>query len=219
MNEPESWRQKLADHSIEEILREGPGYVFHRARRRAIAAWYRRYLAVRTDHRALDASRAVAELSRADEAVFLCLGNICRSPFAERYARRRLQERGGDDLAVDSAGVGEISGRSSPRRAVEAARKRDVDLTGHTSDTDPRGVDDAVVFVMDYNNYHDARRLYPCAADRTFFLSAFSSEDEIAIEDPHGTDAETFDRVYAEIAECVDTLVDAYVEATGGAER
>lgn len=205
--------RKLADHSPREILREGPGYVTLRTKRRAIAAWYRRYLMLRPGHPSLDATRAARAVAEADELLFLCLGNICRSPFAERYARRTLEAHGIDDLAVDSAGLGEASGRASPQLAVEAARSHGVDLVPHTSVTDQQSIGDGtVVFVMDYNNYHNAAKLYPGAAERTFFLSVFSPRNGVAIGDPNGTDPETFDRVYGEIAECIETLVDAYVK-------
>lgn len=206
-------RRKLANNSPREILRKGPIYVTWRAKRRAVDAWYRSYLLVRPNHPSLDSTRAEQAVSEADELLFLCLGNICRSPFAERYARQRLRVHGIDDLAVDSAGLGEVSGSASPPLAVEAARTYGVDLGPHASVTDHQSIgDDTVVFVMDNNNYHNATQSYPGAAERTFFLSVFSSGEGIAIADPHKTDARTFDRVYDEIAECVKNLIDVYID-------
>lgn len=208
--------RKLADHSLEEILREGPGYVTWRAKRRAIAACYRSYLTVQPNQPSLDTTRAKRAVAEADELLFLCLGNICRSPFAERYARRRLEAHGIDDLAVDSAGLGEASGRASPPLAVEAAHSHDVDLSSHTSVTDHQSIsDDTVVFVMDYNNYHNARRTYLGTAERTFFLNVFSPGEEVAIRDPNGTNLQTFNRVYGGIAECIEVLIDAYLYLNG----
>jgi len=63
---------------------------------------------------------------------FVCYGNICRSPFAERYASLRLAAH---DLTlrfyVDSAGVGAVPGDPSPKPAVQAAKELGVDLALH----------------------------------------------------------------------------------------
>ncbi|MDY0000035.1 MAG: hypothetical protein RBU30_01930, partial [Polyangia bacterium] len=42
--------------------------------------------------------------------VFVCYGNICRSPFAEHYARKRYQELGLSHILFLSAGVGAVPG-------------------------------------------------------------------------------------------------------------
>lgn len=62
--------------------------------------------------------------------LFLCHGNICRSPFAAGAARARLGET--TFIAVDSAGLMGPD-RASPPEAVQAARVRGVDLKGHRS--------------------------------------------------------------------------------------
>lgn len=74
--------------------------------------------------------RARERLARAavDRVLFVCHGNICRSPFAEHAARARL----GDAIHVSSAGfIG--PGRPSPTEAITAARELGVDLTAHRS--------------------------------------------------------------------------------------
>lgn len=65
--------------------------------------------------------------------LFVCSGNTCRSPLAERVARRGARERGLDDLEVRSAGT--FAGRGAPASsgAVLAARRRGLDLSGHRS--------------------------------------------------------------------------------------
>lgn len=63
--------------------------------------------------------------------VFVCYGNICRSPFAEHYARKTFAEDGLSAWTLRSAGVGAISGTPSPRPARQAASHWDVDLSPH----------------------------------------------------------------------------------------
>ena len=61
--------------------------------------------------------------------LFLCLGNICRSPTAEAVLRR-IAEEVGLDLAIDSCGTGDWhTGEPPDRRAIAAAARRGYDLT------------------------------------------------------------------------------------------
>lgn len=64
--------------------------------------------------------------------LFVCMGNICRSPTAEGVMRQRLQEHGLDRrVEVDSAGLESYHVGDAPdRRAQAAARRRGYDLSG-----------------------------------------------------------------------------------------
>ena len=64
------------------------------------------------------------------KVLFVCAGNICRSPFAERLARRLAAERG---LDVEFASAGEIAldGDRCPPDAVAVAKEYGVDLSSH----------------------------------------------------------------------------------------
>jgi len=64
--------------------------------------------------------------------LFVCLGNICRSPTAEGVFRALVEKEGLDgDIAIDSAGVGSWHiGAAPDRRAQAAAGKRGIDLSG-----------------------------------------------------------------------------------------
>jgi protein-tyrosine phosphatase len=63
--------------------------------------------------------------------LFVCLGNICRSPTAEGVFRATLERAGlGRSIVADSAGLGDWHAGSPPdRRAVLAARRRGYDLS------------------------------------------------------------------------------------------
>ena len=67
----------------------------------------------------------------ARRVLFVCMGNICRSPTAEGVFRKLLAERAPDlDVLVDSAGTHEYhTGYPPDPRAVRAAQRRGVDLT------------------------------------------------------------------------------------------
>ena len=66
--------------------------------------------------------------------LFVCLGNICRSPLAEAVFRHLVRERGlADRFEIDSAGTSGFHRGSPPdRRSTETARRRGIDLTGRS---------------------------------------------------------------------------------------
>ncbi len=71
--------------------------------------------------------------------LFVCLGNICRSPLAEAVFRQQVAERGLQDrFEIDSAGTsGYHDGAPPDRRSTETARRRGVELTGRSRRVSP----------------------------------------------------------------------------------
>ena len=78
--------------------------------------------------------RVQAAAGDARRILVVCKGNICRSPFAEAYLKRR-----GPGLEVESAGHYPAEGRESPPAACEAALRFGVDLSRHRSRVLTRG--------------------------------------------------------------------------------
>lgn len=191
-------------------LARAPGYLRKRVRRWVASRRVARELDRRPDHPATDRERAVATLAGADRVLFLCWGNVCRSPMAARYCESRLAERGVEGVTVASAGLGEREGRPSPPDAVTAAAEYDVNLRDHRSRRLRPGLVGAsdAVFVMDFNDFHDVRTRHPDVLDETFFLRTFAG-DGPTIPDPHGEGPGTFERTYATVATAVEGVVEA----------
>lgn len=94
--------------------------------------------------------------------LFVCLGNICRSPSAENIMNYLIEQRGLQDRVVcDSAGTSSYHVGSPPdRRMTAAASKRGVILRGHARQfdrTDFQTFD--LILAMDEENYQDILRL------------------------------------------------------------
>lgn len=66
--------------------------------------------------------------------LFVCMGNICRSPLAEAMFRHLVRERGLEErFVIDSAGTSGYHRGSRPdRRSTETARRRGIELTGQS---------------------------------------------------------------------------------------
>ena len=137
--------------------------------------------------------------------IFVCLGNICRSPIAEGVARKIAQERG-LDVTVDSAGTGSWHiGEAPCEHSVAVARKNAVDISMlRARQIKPKDFEVFdLVIALDENNYNDLKRM---GATSLYKLGAFGYNDE-DVPDPYFFDGyEGFDKVYEMIEVCVNEL-------------
>jgi protein-tyrosine phosphatase len=142
--------------------------------------------------------------------LFVCLGNICRSPLAEA-AFRREAERVGLEVEVDSAGTGDwhIGFPPDPRAAAVAARNG-VDIAHlrarQVGPDDFRRFDHIVA--LDANNLRDLERMRP--ADGTAALSLLLDHVEArageAVADPYYGEDAHFDAAWADVAAGAEAL-------------
>lgn len=134
--------------------------------------------------------------------LFVCLGNICRSPAAEGVLRAKARERGLEDrLEVDSAGTyGGHAGQLPDPRMREAALRRGYSLTHRAWQVRREDFSqfDRIV-AMDASNYRNLCRLAPSlqAAERGganggLFSPLFRQQE---VPDPYYEGREGFERV------------------------
>jgi protein-tyrosine-phosphatase len=140
--------------------------------------------------------------------LFVCLGNICRSPYAERV----LLRRGNGHVRAFSAGfMG--PGRPPPEEALEVARDRGIEHAEHVSRTLTRDLlDDAdVLFVFDRHNASGLRGRAGVQGERLFWLGDFDPQwtGKRAIADPWGKPVEEFERTFERIERCIGEVVRA----------
>ncbi|WP_458188042.1 arsenate reductase/protein-tyrosine-phosphatase family protein [Haladaptatus sp. NG-WS-4] len=166
-------------------------------------------LRLRPGARPRDPQTAVRRLPPEPAVTFLCLGNICRSPLAERYFNARLADTDYDCATVRSAGFIEKEGRTSPDTAVSVAGEFGVDLTDHRSQCVDETLlrESDLVLLMDAWNYWHLKGGYGEQLDKAYFLKSFDASDGFEIEDPYDADESTFRRVYSEVTVAVDSLV------------
>ena len=97
--------------------------------------------------------------------LFICLGNICRSPMAEGVFRRVAEEEEVlDRFEIDSAGLGDWHiGQAPDMRAQEAAGARGIDISGQCARQLTRADFDRfdLLLAMDGSNYAELSRLAP----------------------------------------------------------
>lgn len=95
--------------------------------------------------------------------LFVCLGNICRSPAAEGIFRSIVESEGNEDFLIDSAGTGRYHIGDLPDRRMRLhARDRGLELTHRCRQVRPTDFDDFDLIIgMDSNNVEDLREMAP----------------------------------------------------------
>lgn len=123
--------------------------------------------------------------ARVERVLFVCYGNICRSPLAERHARALFP-----DLQAESSGFHDTTGRSAPSWYQALAAERGVDLSACRSRRlDLAQVERAdLILLADQKNLARFRREFPEALPKTTLLGLFSPEPRPSIEDPFDQD-------------------------------
>jgi RpiB/LacA/LacB family sugar-phosphate isomerase len=121
--------------------------------------------------------------------LFVCTGNVCRSPMAEGIFRHATKGRG--DYRVFSAGLGAMDGQPPSAYAVEAVKELGIDISGQRSRMlTPELVQQAdYVLGMTHSHIDTVIMLYPAAAEKTFLLREFDETldyFEKDISDPIG---------------------------------
>jgi len=142
--------------------------------------------------------------------LFVCLGNICRSPLAEAAFRREAQ-RLGLDVEVDSAGTADWhSGKPPDRRAIEVARRNGVDISGfrarQVGAADFDGFDHLVA--LDPDNLHELERMRPAQAPArlSLLLDHLPGREGEAVADPYYGDDGHFDVAWSDVVAGAEAL-------------
>ena len=136
--------------------------------------------------------------------LFVCLGNICRSPTAEGVFRHQVREAGLEErIEIDSAGTGGWHiGAPPDERATAAARRRGIALEGAARKVGPADFEDYdLLLVMDRENHAELLRLAPDdeARAKVRYFREFDPESkargDLEVPDPYYGADRGFDEV------------------------
>jgi protein-tyrosine phosphatase len=148
--------------------------------------------------------------------LFICLGNICRSPLAEGVFLHKVNRRGlAHRFRVDSAGTGGWHiGEPADHRAIEVARRHGVTLPSRARQVHPRDFDvfDHLV-CMDESNREDVLNLGAPAAKVRLLLEASPACGVIEVPDPYYGGRDGFDLVFSLVDVACEALLDDLLAA------
>jgi protein-tyrosine phosphatase len=139
--------------------------------------------------------------------LFVCLGNICRSPAAENIMNHLAIDAPPDAIFCDSAGTNSYHiGQPPDRRMQAAAKARGIPMVGKArafAVADFEKFD--LILAMDNENYRDIRSLDPQGryGDRVKMMCSYAQQhSDLEVPDPYYGGAAGFDYV-------IDLLLDA----------
>jgi glycine hydroxymethyltransferase len=149
--------------------------------------------------------------------LFVCTGNICRSPMAHGLFADLV--RGRRDIEVTSAGIGAVGGQPPSAHSVEVMAELGLDIRNIRSK--PLMADLVrkadFIFVMTYGHLDSMLLLFPSAAEKTFLLREFETDlpvMEREVSDPIGQSRETYRECRDQIRSALPRLLDLVLRST-----
>ena len=151
--------------------------------------------------------------------IFVCTGNICRSPGAEGLLKHRWKLAGKGDLEVTSMGIGGIEGEPASEYSRQLCRENGIDIESHRS----RGMrieelkEADIVFVMEMAQLRHLRLLFPAFRDKIFMLGVWPGKKtwRTTIKDPIGRPLKVYQSVYKTIDSHIDRIMPPLLALAG----
>ena len=127
-----------------------------------------------------------------NKILVVCVGNICRSPTAERLLRRYQPE-----LTVESAGLGALVGKGADATAIDVAQANDLSLEGHVARqlTGRLCREYDLILAMEKRHIHTLCEMAPEMRGKVMLFGHWDNEREIP--DPYRKSREAFEAVYS----------------------
>ncbi len=150
--------------------------------------------------------------------LFVCLGNICRSPMAEAVFAHLVERAGLDgEIEIDSAGTSSYHiGQRAHRGTRDVLRRNGIDYEGDARQVTPRDFERFdYILAMDGDNLADLRRLMPKDSQAVVkrFLDYADGVKIHDVPDPYYTNR--FDDVYALVRQGAEGLLAAIRQDKG----
>ena len=137
--------------------------------------------------------------------LFVCTGNTCRSAMAAAMMAD-IAEKNDMDILVDSAGIFASLGEPAAENAIQAMKKRNIDLSCHTTKPiTPEFIDMADV-ILTMTNAHKML-IENMAPEKVFTICEYAGTDG-DVPDPYGGDLEEYEEFADEIYDLLTDIAE-----------
>ena len=153
--------------------------------------------------------------------LFVCTGNICRSPLAAALLQRALTERGAAEIEVSSAGTGAWDGAPVSEGAYLVGLEQGLDLSAHRARLLTRDLVERSDVILTMARHHRARVDELGGGGRVFVFGEYAgrSGESAEVSDPFGGDLDIYRETCVELAELVTAAVERIVTEAGRGDQ
>ncbi len=148
--------------------------------------------------------------------LFVCIGNICRSPFAQGLFRKTVAQKGANTLFAESAGLLALPGNPATSMAQRVAAEHGVDLSAHAAKSMSKELVkwSHLILVMEKSHKDNLVAHFPEAADKTMLIRHFArfGSKTRGITDPYGLEYDAYRFCYLDIEDAVSGLIASLLE-------
>jgi len=152
------------------------------------------------------------EKEKTKNILFVCTGNICRSPFAEGLFNELVEKKGVQNLAARSAGLFALPGNQATYLAQQVAAEYKVNLAEHQARlvTAELTACSDLILAMEKHHWDSVVTHFPETSDRVRLLRHFAryGSRKRGIADPYGLDYEAYRFCFLDIEDAVSGLID-----------
>lgn len=152
-----------------------------------------------------------------DKILFVCLGNICRSPMAEAIMKKKIKKKGLSRLfSCYSVGTAAYHiGKSPDSRTLKVLNKNGIIYSHRAEQLDPYHLENyKYVFAMDEENLKNINELAVAngiECNAKLFRESYSTSSDVNVPDPYYGGEEGFKEIYDILDSCCDNFLEGLV--------
>jgi protein-tyrosine-phosphatase len=151
--------------------------------------------------------------------LFVCTGNVCRSPIAAALAAKMLASRGRADVEVGSAGTAAADGAPVSEGAYLVGLEHGLDLSSHAARHLTRDLVAGADLILAMSDHHVERAVALGGGARSHLLGTYAGRvvAEAEVDDPFGADLDTYRRTYDQLEALLRDAIDRLPGTSSGA--